>query len=1809
MGTDVNAALFGEWFSTTMTQHNRSRSHLPRRMVSLVCLLTIGGVALTDRSGVLAQRPAAESDQAIERFTEVLLRRPRPGIALDRVYSHHLQNRTLDDFLRSLDAAESAERAGEHQMVLGLIQLRRGLYGKAIVALGKAERWLEQDAMASFQLAAALRATGKTDEAIEAMQRSLDRGPRRVDAVEIYLQLGRLHAQSGNQSKAIQTWKQLEQQFPGDQSIAERVARQLVDERLYEPALEQYTQLARGAKNAEQKIRIQIQTAELQRLLDRADEANEQLKSLLLRLRPGSWLYRDVRDRLEAGLLHDGSFDALIEFYSAEVQRLPDDLSLRIRLGQIQTLAGRSDLARKTMLTAVEKAPGDISARLALIDVLDRADRPADTSPHFEALVRLDPNNPDHFIRWGRLLLRDVDRELHARRDAAAGVWERLLSLRPEDPVLHVRVAKLLSGIGRTDQAISLYRKAVELAPDSTQYREYLGEQLHTLKRVDEAIEVWQSIATGPRRNRESLIRLAEIFASFKFNSQSLEAWREAASFDLTFNQRLRYARALMDANAYRQAIAQLETAESIAETRDERQQVLRDQITAYIEAGTLRQVIAQTANQEASIKNRLLLAHLYLADNQLSRAAETIRDAFDQAPDDVETLLIAAEIAQRQQRRMDAIKYYERLTELDARFQTEYLRRILTLQNEIGDLEQAAQTAVALIRVAPGAADSYRIFAELAFALRRDEEAVAALRNAIDLAPRDNLHRLMLAKHYADRFQTDPAILLYWEAIEMERDWDRRQELMQMMVPLYERRGESNQLLRRLEQFLLTTKDRYHAQRMVASFWQSIENFKRASFLLRQLVDQQPDDQDLIRQTVTCLMAMSDFETAVEYQRQLIDLAGTPDDYDLLGELQAKLGKLKQFELSASELAHTTDPQRAMTLIARTADQSFDKAIELCRIAGEHQTAWWGIKCVESQLLFLTARDADDARLAKAIRLAGEIDALDAQFDLPPPCQATQASGRGLSGNYTIRLTPRVRRSGTAKLSTYTVSKRNFTLFLSNFLGKADSANAARVPAGTPARPAPRDYLIPEDYYQARWISRAIVVLGRSKQNTRDGNPQSVHDLIDAMFPMPPPDQIKDPRQLEELLALYGLERSLSRTAIRPPESLFWRMAEVAPADEHPEWRSILEARTKRMRVEGDGSSRRLKSLDDHQLGILAKVVAARREVMLVGNLSPEQIGQELELHRFMIREYRQAGKEMPTPHHDAAAPPLNRLVVAIADVQVALWQNDLPRADELVARLPDIARRDRQLDLLKNMQSNKVKTWLFSPALPSEIEFRRRHRTVLLDTWLAHCTRRNTLKQNALTGNEFVRQYATDATRQVTTSMTSMSFTFSRNQRHTTLARQLIDDYLMRGFLQLAIDGDPQRFSPVPDSQSDGWMMGLERDLPDATEQELKLRKLVAAYAAWWNRRPADCYRKLLGLCQTYPNDVDLQIELARFEIETTKADQGFARLNNVETSDDLSTQKLELAKFYLATRIGAIASARDAADQFLELQLNHSTRTAFERLLAEQGLGGRPNLAVATRRRVTSPVTPSLRQDDLYQLRIAQSLLMDGNQVTAAEVAFSIIQGHVSNGKILRSAVSHQAMEILIRAGRIDQLISLFERRVGTAPTPDAPIPEGFVDTVAALYQRAGQGDKAIQLWKQAIDQEKLTPELTLARADKLLSERKYHQAAITYLFAFEQAPGLWKSHWSAFVQSAEMSKDPSVIYTRLLPMDVSPHSLFSLCNVIGIRSGDAFNESQRAFTRHVIQTHPDVPKKLSLLKQFIPESERSNFPRLVELLQRD
>src|SRR6056297_679402 len=159
---------------------------LPRRSVTIVLACSIFALA-TGGVRCPAQDPAATDREAqiAERFLDVLLRRPRPGTALDRVYGYHVQAGTLDQLIEDLEPGDgdSGNEAGARAMLRGLLLLRRGSDAEAAEALTEADRLRTDDAMASYYLGKALLQIGKADPAAEALQRAIDRKPARNEAL------------------------------------------------------------------------------------------------------------------------------------------------------------------------------------------------------------------------------------------------------------------------------------------------------------------------------------------------------------------------------------------------------------------------------------------------------------------------------------------------------------------------------------------------------------------------------------------------------------------------------------------------------------------------------------------------------------------------------------------------------------------------------------------------------------------------------------------------------------------------------------------------------------------------------------------------------------------------------------------------------------------------------------------------------------------------------------------------------------------------------------------------------------------------------------------------------------------------------------------------------------------------------------------------------------------------------------------------------------------------------------------------------------------------------------------------------------------------------------------------------------------------------------------------------------------------------------------------------------------------------------------------------------------------------------------
>ncbi|MFO0953369.1 MAG: tetratricopeptide repeat protein [Isosphaeraceae bacterium] len=275
-----------------------------------------------------------------------------------------------------------------------------------------------------------------------------------------------------------------------------------------------------------------MQAADLKVRLGRTEPALRDFEALLGKLRPDSWLFKEVRRKVEDVFLRTDDQAGLVSYYEKWIATHPDDIEALVRVARTLVNLGRAADARKWYDRALTLAPSRRDLRLALIGQLEQEKKYDEASAQFEALDKADPDNPDTLRDWGALKLRDTTRPEPERKQAAAAVWKRLADARPNDPVTTAQVADLYRQAGLVDDALALYREAASLAPDNPQYHEYIGEYLHTLKRPDEARAAWAKIADGPNRNAKNLARLGEVLSGFGYNAQAVGPMAEAVKLE-----------------------------------------------------------------------------------------------------------------------------------------------------------------------------------------------------------------------------------------------------------------------------------------------------------------------------------------------------------------------------------------------------------------------------------------------------------------------------------------------------------------------------------------------------------------------------------------------------------------------------------------------------------------------------------------------------------------------------------------------------------------------------------------------------------------------------------------------------------------------------------------------------------------------------------------------------------------------------------------------------------------------------------------------------------------------------------------------------------------------------------------------------------------------------------------------------------------------------------------------------------------------------------------------------------------------------
>lgn len=853
-------------------------------LILVTCVLTVSSPAVSSPADEISRE-----EKLADRYLQLLKRSPKQGTALDRVFEYHQSAGSLNALVEGLREDADNSTDGGACFVRGLIELRRGNLDQASEALQSAAAQRPDDA--ALMLYRGQTATAQQDRtaAIGHYEDALRAGLPAALEIIAFPALGRLYQQTGQPDKANDVWRRFERAFPNDLQVLEQIAAELAAGGLSEEALQRYEKLMSVSRDPEQRMQFLLAAADLKLALQRSEEARTDLSGALESVKPASWLYDEIQQRIEAIFLDSDDIPGLIAWYEQRLQQNPTDVVTLVRLARLLDSEGRTPQAIARLQAAVETAPSNAQLGNQLIDLLEQDNQIDSAIAQCERLhVRLSAagrETTDLVERWGRLCLR-TDKDLTQRQADALRVWQTIAA-RDEGVGSKLRVADLLHDAGMAE-AEGYYRDAVREDSGSLPALESLGGWLHSEGRVAEAVQVWEQIAAPGRDTGERLRRLNEIYANYGLKDRQRETLERLQKMSPRFQDVVSLADLLMAGGDFSEMESLLQQADSLAASDAERRSVLERQVSSVRESGQLAGRIAALQNHslaQPAAHNWILLALLLSEAGREGDALTAVKTAIELEPASLLYQSVAAELQEKSGRWTQAIATRITLAELDRREASQHLRKVVELHRRLGQLERAISAGETLLEAAPANVVNYQFVADMCADLGQFEQAGEILRRCVRANPSSVAALQALGDHLGQRFRTAEAIDVFWSALEQTTDPQRRQTILTALADLSTRSGRFPELTARLRRWSsgLTPSE---AARSMAVALRAGGSTGAARKLLLKEHRRSPRDVDTLQALVQLAEDEEDFTAAVTFQRQLFSVSRTQEAENRLGSL-----------------------------------------------------------------------------------------------------------------------------------------------------------------------------------------------------------------------------------------------------------------------------------------------------------------------------------------------------------------------------------------------------------------------------------------------------------------------------------------------------------------------------------------------------------------------------------------------------------------------------------------------------------------------------------------------------------------------------------------------------------------------------------------------------------------------------------------------------------------------------------------------------------------------------------------------------------
>ncbi|GAT33451.1 tetratricopeptide (TPR) repeat-containing protein [Terrimicrobium sacchariphilum] len=764
---------------------------------------------------LISARPAmaeAELNQQIaDRYELLLIKSPQPGAPFDRVVEWYSTGGGGLEVLqqRWKDAAAKDEGARSSYLLLqGLLAERRRDAEAARNAYRDALALGANPAQAGRLLGALETTEGRFDAAAAAYEKALtvEELPS-VDRLDLMRSLALLYQRSFNEDKALAVWRDALIRFPGDQYVLEESGEAFLVAGNYAEARKAFTAMRdAGANDPYRRVAASLRLARTAEAEGKIDEAVSIYDHALEETSEGSWIQRDVRNRIEELFRRKNDLPGLLAYYEKRTNAVPGDYVSLVARAEVLDELGRSSDGVDLMRKAAQLAPDNKDLQLSLVRWLRQIGNTDEAIAEAEKLALAKDAQDDVLILLGDLRWSVYEGTKQDKsRDEALAAWGRIAPSDSQDVARIARLADIFQSHGLTDEAMNQWKRIVTLSPGSSDARQRLAEIY--LKRNDKpaAETIVAGLVEGERTRPENYLSLARIQEKFEWFDlaratvrQGLE--RNPSDYDL-LNLSWTLALNAKDRDAvdslFPQVWAQAPNEFFAEDAAKKYASFLSENDSSQPEG---RKMADRLTRDPENPQDAVILLRLALSAQDEKAATKAVEYLKTQG-NALRTARAQADFAQAFGSVDDQIASWQAVAVADPRMAVDSLRTAARIQADNGKTDAALATMKQLIEKSPADASLYAYYADIAARSGRMESAVEELRKAVRYVEDATSLRLKLAELLQMQQRNDEAAAVLEEAFVREDRDARRMEIFRRQIEVASQAGRIDELIAKLKE------------------------------------------------------------------------------------------------------------------------------------------------------------------------------------------------------------------------------------------------------------------------------------------------------------------------------------------------------------------------------------------------------------------------------------------------------------------------------------------------------------------------------------------------------------------------------------------------------------------------------------------------------------------------------------------------------------------------------------------------------------------------------------------------------------------------------------------------------------------------------------------------------------------------------------------------------------------------------------------------------------------------------------------------